>query len=288
MPIDLKRTRESFRKLDRQLSRLANKATPRNVHQFRTISRRVETILEELAPRTNRNARKLSKQLVKIRKKAGRLRDLDIQIAALRDLKGHEANGQRSRLLQSLLEERMRREKRLVNALDRKAVAEIRKRLKRETGKLALPPNTEPLLVALNKLARLAREHAPLTERTLHEYRIMGKRARYIAELSDRQREAAFLIKELKAVQDVVGDWHDWLELSVRAENLLGGVKDSALVAMLRNVTRAKFRQGVDALVEMRTKLSGNTIGLIPNPDRVGRRPTAAGKDKDNEAAAVA
>jgi len=275
MPINLERIRRSFQRLDRQLSKLAKKPAPESVHKFRTSSRRVETVLDELAPRNDRNAEKLSKLLGRIRKKAGRLRNLDIQIASLRGLKGPEANGQRSKLLQSLLEERAQREKKLVRALDKKTTTEIHKRLKRATSKLALSRGIDPLAMTLDKLAQLGRNHVPLTEKTLHQYRIIGKRARYIAELSDKQPEAAVVVEQLKRMQDVIGDWHDWLQLGDRAEKLLGGVKDSALVAMLRNVTRAKFRQGVDALVEARTALSGKRVGLVSTPLTPGRRPVA-------------
>jgi hypothetical protein len=58
-------------------------------------------------------------------------------------------------------------------------------------------------------------------------------------------------------MQDVIGDWHDWVQLSQRAEKLFGGVQDSPLVAALRNVTRAKFRQAVNTLTETRAALAG-------------------------------
>jgi hypothetical protein len=57
-------------------------------------------------------------------------------------------------------------------------------------------------------------------------------------------------------MQDVIGDWHDWLKLTQKAEALFGGVRDSALVAMLRNVTQAKFRQSLDAVAETRAAFS--------------------------------
>ena len=32
----------------------------------------------------------------------------------------------------------------------------------------------------------------------------------------------------LNHMQDVIGDWHDWVQLADRAEKLFGGVQDSA------------------------------------------------------------
>jgi len=114
--------------------------------------------------------------------------------------------------------------------------------------------------LTLAKLAQLGRDYVPLTEKTLHQYRIIGKRARYIAELSDNEPEARRVVERLKHMQDVIGDWHDWLKLTQKAEELIGDVRDSALVAMLRNVTQAKFRQSLDAVAAIRSELAGKTL----------------------------
>jgi hypothetical protein len=65
-------------------------------------------------------------------------------------------------------------------------------------------------------------------------------------------------------MQDVIGDWHDWLKLTQKAEYLIGGVRDSVLVAMLRNVTQAKFRQSLDAVAEIRSELAGKILHPAP------------------------
>jgi hypothetical protein len=49
-------------------------------------------------------------------------------------------------------------------------------------------------------------------------------------------------------MQDRIGDWHDWLQLQTRAQKLFGGPSDSALVAALRNITRAKYRLAVEGI----------------------------------------
>jgi CHAD domain-containing protein len=126
----------------------------------------------------------------------------------------------------------------------------------------------------LGKLAKLGRDHVTLTEKTLHQYRIIGKRARYIAELADQDAEAQRIVDQLKHMQDVIGDWHDWLKLTQKAEALFGGVRDSALVAMLRNVTQAKFRQSVDAVAETRAALAGKTSEPVQPVAAPSRKPS--------------
>jgi CHAD domain-containing protein len=255
MPIDAKRSRQSFQKLGRELTRVTKKPQPEHVHKFRTYSRRVEAVLSEVALKRHRNDEKLLDLLARLRKKAGRVRDLDVQIGCLRSLKAPQANGHKSQLMNALVEERAQRERKLAKAFDLKTTAEIRKRLKRSAHEISIPKDSEPLALTLNKLAQLGRGHAPLSEKTLHQYRIIGKRARYVAELDGDDPHARNIVEQLKRSQDVIGDWHDWLKLTEKAERLLGDVRQSALVAMLRNVTQAKFRQSVQVVTELRTTL---------------------------------
>jgi CHAD domain-containing protein len=272
MPIDLKRCRLALQQLGRQVTKLAKNPAPESVHKFRTNSRRVEVLLSEVTPQPNRNDKKLLKLLSRLRKKAGRVRDLDVEIASLRSLKIPEGNGHKSQFMDALVQERARHEEKLAKAFNRKTADEIRKRLKRAASEMHVPKNTEPLALALSKLAKLGRDHITLTERTLHQYRIIGKQARYIAELDDHDAEAKRVVDQLKHMQDVIGDWHDWLKLTQKAEALFGGVRDSALVAMLRNVTQAKFRQSLDAVAETRKALSSKKPEPAPAASASGRK----------------
>jgi CHAD domain-containing protein len=256
MSIDAKRSRLTFQRLGRELTRLAKHPAPASVHKFRTNSRRAEALLSEVVPELTRNNKKLLKSLSRLRKKAGRVRDLDVEIASLRSLKIPGGNGHKSQFVDALIQERGRRENKLAKAFSRDTAAEVGKRLRRAANELDIPKSVDPLSLALLKLAQLGRDHAVLTEKTLHQYRIVGKRARYIAELADPSAEAARVVEQLKHMQDVIGDWHDWLKLTQKAEALFGGIRDSALVAMLRNVTQAKFRQSVDAVAETRAAIS--------------------------------
>ncbi|HLO08822.1 MAG TPA: CHAD domain-containing protein [Terriglobales bacterium] len=268
MPLRPENTRITFRKLSRQLSKLAGKLSPENVHKFRTSSRRVEVLVSDLSERRSGNDKKLLKLLARLRKKAGRVRDLDVQSAALRSLKIPEQPVRKARLMRTLAEERSQREKRLTKSLDKKTVAEVRKRLKRTSASLELPKNADPLALARQKLNALEVDPGAITEKTLHQFRIAGKRARYIAELASKDAEASRLIGLLNHMQDVIGDWHDWVQLAERAEKLFGSVQESPLVAVLRNVTRAKFRQAVNTLAETRAALAPKRPASITSTSR--------------------
>ena len=256
MPFDQKLSRNAFQKLGRQLTKLSSKVAPEHVHRFRTYGRRIEALLDELVPDLNRNDKRLLRMLARLRSKAGKVRDLDVQIAALRNLKIPQEPARKSQLLLALTEERRLREKKLARAFDSETLRELRKRLKRAAA-TEIPEATDPLAVALRQLDKLGRDHGPLTEKILHQYRIVGKRARYLAELAGADPQAVSLVGQLKRMQDVIGDWHDWLKLSEKAERLFGAPQESALVSALHNVTRAKFRQALAALGETRAALAG-------------------------------
>jgi CHAD domain-containing protein len=258
-------TRITFRKLARQMAKVASKPSPENVHKFRTSSRRVEVLVSDLAGSRNGNDKKLLKLLGRLRKKAGRLRDLDVQSVALRSLRIPQEPQRKSQLLRTLAEERARREKKLAKSLDKQTVAEVRKRMKRTAASLEVPKTADPLTLARQKLNDLEVDQGTVTERTLHQFRIAGKRARYMAELGSKDAAAIRLIALLNHVQEVIGDWHDWVQLADKAEKLFGGVQDSALVSALRNITRAKFRQAVTTLTETRTALAGKRpVSVMP------------------------
>jgi CHAD domain-containing protein len=271
MPLDQESTRLILRKLSRQLGKLASKPAPENIHRFRTSSRRAEVLVADLAEERSRNDKKLMRLLGRLRKKAGRVRDLDVEIAALRSLKIPQEPMRKSQLMRTLAEERGKREKKLVKSLDKKTVSEARKRLKRTAASLEISTNINPVTVALHKVTTLELDHNVITEDTLHRFRIAGKRARYIAEMAGKNPEAIRLAEQLKHMQDAIGDWHDWAQLAQRAEKLFGGVQNSALVAALRNVARAKFRQAVNTLTETRPKLVSSSAAAVTP---IGRRPS--------------
>ena len=87
MNLSRDRSALAFHKLSRQISKLSEKPKPECVHRFRTLSRRVEALLEGLIAHPTGNDKKLLVLLARLRKKAGKVRDLDVQISTLRALR---------------------------------------------------------------------------------------------------------------------------------------------------------------------------------------------------------
>ncbi|HTU43038.1 MAG TPA: CHAD domain-containing protein [Candidatus Aquilonibacter sp.] len=252
MSIDRKRGRMVFAKLERDLVKLSSKLRPQNVHSFRTGTRRLQILLIELAPHPDRRHKKLLKSLGRIRKRAGKLRDLDVQLTALRSFKSPGEPRRKTQLINQLIELRDRQEKKLRKTLDKDTVRDLRKQLKRTAKDFSLEKARDPLSVARTILGSM--NGSPIDAALLHEYRIRTKRARYAAEFANPSDKAQQFIAGIKRVQDALGDWHDWLTLTENARKHLGEVRESALVAELHNLTGAKFRQAVSALSQMQRK----------------------------------
>ncbi|MGA7926133.1 MAG: CHAD domain-containing protein [Candidatus Sulfotelmatobacter sp.] len=251
MSIAPKRSRVVFQKLEQDLVKLCSKPRAENVHRFRTGTRRLQRLLGKLSRKLDRNQRKLLKLLGRIRKRAGKVRDLDVQLTALRTLKMPREPRRKTQLVNHLIELRRQQEKKLRKAVEPDTVGEIRKRLKR-ASKFNPEASRDPWAVARGMLERINHGGAPVTEGLLHQYRILSKRARYAAEFAEPSAETEQFIAGLKRMQDVLGDWHDWLTLTQTASEHLGEVRESPLVAELHNVTGAKFRHAVAVLSQMR------------------------------------
>lgn len=244
------------------------------MHAFRTASRRVQTLLEEGIFAGHRHEKKLLKMLEQVRKRAGKVRDLDVQLTALRSLKVPQQPRRKTQLMQGLIELRVKHEKKLRKALDKKTIREIGKRLKRASKEARPEAAHDALKIARAMLAKVARPAGPITEDVLRQYRTVVKRARYAVEFAPKSAEATHLVSELKRLQDAVGNWTDWLTLTRTAAKRLGEVNQSSLVAVLSNVTAGKFRHAVAVLSASSTFTPQKPL---PMPQDLSRRLGAKG-----------
>lgn len=298
MPVDQQRSQLLFQRLSRAIHRLSERPLPENVHHFRTTVRRIETLLDTLVEEPGRSQRKLLKRLARLRRRAGKVRDLDVQMAALRSLKlGGEAN-RKARLMRRLTEERAVQERKLLASFDEDTLRSIRKRLLRvseglpqvstgesadATGHTAGNAPFDPVELALNRFAQVSREHGAPSESTLHEYRMACKRIRYIAEMAGKDPRAKQVIAHLKAMQDAIGSWHDWDVLTRRAEKLFEGEETPPIVSALRNVTHAKLSEALRVSSESKREL----LGLLrPGSASSSRKPARPARAAERAATA--
>lgn len=219
---------------------------PENVHLLRTSARRLEALLKTQDGQNGRKDRKLEKRLKRLRKQAGQVRDVDVQLAALGDLKIGQQQETKARLMQSLSQRRSKRERALVKVLKEKDAQKLRKALRRWSGRrseeapAAANREQDALVAVLRDFAGVARQAVSLTPENLHEYRTRCKQLRYMTELAGKGPVVKGAVRQLKRIQDVAGDWHDWQTLQQTAGSF-SKTPESGLVAALRTVTDAKF-----------------------------------------------
>lgn len=268
--IDQERTQGLFRRLDILLSRTGAAPTPERVHQVRTTARRLEAILEIVYPEpTSRVARTL-RGLKRLRRRAGAVRDLDVQAAALRTLKIGRETERKARLLSTLADARAAKEAQFQKAIHHKKVEKLQKRLQQtalEMAQASVPPEQngqnwppvwidfDPVSASLRMFARLARQTKAITADNIHLFRTRCKRIRYVGEMAGMSPESKRVVGLLKRVQDSIGDWHDWQTLTLTAEDLFSRSLDSALVSALRNISNAKFVEARAVATDARREL---------------------------------
>jgi CHAD domain-containing protein len=218
------------------------------VHVVRTGSRRLEALLFKVAeddPQASslQSALKQAlKQVGRIRKAAGGVRDLDVQMGLAEEVADALRLNKRGSVREEIAEEYerldgylRRRRKRYAAILDaelKKNELKVERSLEGIADEIASLTSQSPsLLVTARRWARLtAARMGELNEENLHEYRKRTKAARYVAEEQEGPAALRFATK-LRHVQDVIGTWHDWALLSELAEKVLGG--EAAMTAAL-------------------------------------------------------
>jgi CHAD domain-containing protein len=263
MAPDYSRTQALFDKLLR-ISRLSTSAKPETVHQLRTTIRRIEILVATTWPVPSPKEEKLLKQLARLRRRAGKVRDLDVQIAALGGVRLESVTRDRARVMAFLEKARARREGKVLKAFQDGVDAGLHKRLKRTAARLQQetpkPPQSHAagdrfLAAALDKFAAAVKQRPALSESNLHDFRMDCKRVRYLAEMAGEGPRVAAAIEQLKRIQDSVGVWHDWVTLTATAEGVLAHAAQAPLLSALRASTRSKYLEALRITADARRAL---------------------------------
>ena len=249
----------AFRRVDRLLREVRRNPEAERVHRFRTAARRLDVVLELFRRSHPRMVQRISKSLARLRRRAGKVRDLDVLAAALAAL---HCESEAARRLAALIAERRERQQiRLQAALERRSAQKLRHRLRLFARAIASRPvesapwrQVAPVERALSEFWRVARR-MPRTEAALHAYRIRCKHVRYLMELGRPDRTATASLVPLRAMQDALGSWHDHAELTRLAEGMPEAPGRGALLAELRNLTQAKLAQALRVTAAARGRL---------------------------------
>ncbi len=234
MPVTI-RPLETLRKhlteLEAAILLCLDNPTKKPVHRLRTMTRRVEAQLTLLASLRvpgihGEEARQVGRLLKKLRRAAGKVRDLDVQDDLIAENTPPKAREDAAKLRDKFQQQR------------NKAAGQLQKGLQKYHAKLTgtleslfqtLETEQPPVLTS-TELSRLtthwfaSNAPAPTGDNEgLHTIRKTAKIARYLAENAPKQaRVPRKLANEFESLQQIGGEWHDWLILSEIARDETG------------------------------------------------------------------
>lgn len=263
MSIDRARNQILFTKVSRLLGAAGKSAEEEIVHQLRSSIRRLEALCQTLLGRSERNS-KFGKKLRKIRKRAGRVRDYDVQLNALKTVDIGAKGKHKSRIASSLQKKRHRRAEQLVEALGSEDLPALRVQLRQKAALVRAAateaerngtPAAQPVALALLMFEKLVKAKPQLTEDNLHEFRTECKHLRYIAEIEGNDPAGKELAELLEPLQDAIGEWHDWTLLLEASEEVLSAHTNSPLQSAIRNLTVSRLNTAFGAAKEAKAKM---------------------------------
>ena len=254
MPLDPDRVLKPVKKLRKLIDKMSGQPSPGKVHALRTNTRRFEAMFGALALDQYGFKKSVLKDLSRLRKRAGKVRDMDVLLgyASTVHVKGEDE------CLVQLLEGLGRRRRKRAKSLSAEAKRlrpELRKSLDRtpaELNEFIRHCNAEHIAAnAAGTAVKLASDLAAprrLGRDTLHPYRLKVKELQNVLKLTDGGSNGEF-VNELGEVKDAIGEWHDWEELLPIARRMLDHGARCKLLSEIKSIAGRKYDHAV-ALTE--------------------------------------
>lgn len=261
MSLDGRQFTKPIRKLTKALKNTTRRPTPDEVHEMRTQTRRLEATISALRLNQDRDGVRILKEITPIRKRAGKVRDMDVLTGFASTLSNE---GQDECLIQLLTYLGALREKsagKLSNMVARK-----RKKARRDLEdysaliskhfrdpKQTTPQGEEWKRDAVTTALQLSGELASwprLDVKNLHSFRLKVKQLGYTLKLAD-DSESAYLGALVKT-KDAIGEWHDWTELRAIADKVIGHREACPLRKEIDSVVSQKLAIALSAATRLR------------------------------------
>src|SRR6184192_1983505 len=135
MPVNVDRIQKSVRKVRKFVKKAPRQPTPEQVHDLRTNTRKLESALHALSLDSNGNEQRLLKSVKQIRKRAGKIRDMDVLTANVCSVKVNGEGDCEVQLLEHLGARRHKYAKKLHSSVLKES-AVLKKTLQREVADL--------------------------------------------------------------------------------------------------------------------------------------------------------
>jgi CHAD domain-containing protein len=258
MLVDTQRIQKSIRRVSKFLKKKPKVPAPQKIHDVRTSSRRLETALETLQITKKSLKKRLQRELRRLRKRCGKLRDMDVLTAEAMSLTPEESEREcLVQLVEHLGARRFKNAKKLRNETKRRGpglradLAKLSKVMDRRVGQKVDSANIGGTkgqdTSAMSELGKPTR----LDKRNLHPYRLKVKDVRYTLQFSKEMQDDQF-VDSLGKVKDSIGKWHDWEELVAIAVEEIGHRPHCKLLRQMEKIAGRKFDEALAATSKMR------------------------------------
>ncbi len=263
MTVAAEKFQKPLRKLRKSLKKLPEVLTPDYVHRIRTRARRIEAVFHAFGFDETRFGLAMIGKIASIRKKAGRVRDMDVLTDYAAGLSRERDSDCLVQLLEYLGARRLQQAEKLRRKLLR-GRRKLRRALKRSialSGKgfgVRNGPNprsdgkqanaTAAALVLSGELAAWP----ALDLHNLHAFRLKAKELRYVLQLAKNPDTP--LLRSLSDAKDAIGKWHDLHELSAIAAEVLDHAGGCAVRDEIESHARNEFAHALTVSNELRRK----------------------------------
>ncbi len=248
---------------------------PDQIHKLRVSTRRFTAALEYGDLKPGKKQQAYLENLEDLRKKAGKVRDLDIQLELVNELPAPADHDDLRSLGAHLEKKRKRRASKLGELAGKLRHTRLLAHME-QMGQSAVsadrPEHDGALSEAqarLNVLAQKNQKHSTFKAGRLHQLRIELKMVRYLAELAPESAEKEHLMRQLKSAQDALGKWHDWESLTITAKKFFADKKICAVLQEIRTLAESRRMEAVTAVSEFFSGL--NPSKKLPQRARVQR-----------------
>jgi CHAD domain-containing protein len=264
MPFDLEKIQKSTRRVKKFLRKHPKRPSVEVIHDLRTSTRSLETTFITVGMAAKRKVRRLLRELRDVRKRAGKVRDMDVLTADILSLKPDGEQECCVELLEYLGAERTRYAKKLRLAVvadgpqvrqDLKQNSKRLQKLLKQGGNTRLA-TSEPVPATIARAIQLSSSltlPARLARKNLHPYRLKVKELRNVLQLSEQPGDKEF-VDALGAVKDAIGEWHDWETLRTIADRLLAHGASCKLMKQLEETGNAQFQRALSTTNDFRSR----------------------------------
>lgn len=261
--LDQSQIQKPARKLRKLLRKMSSVPTSKDVHNFRTNARRLETVLETLPLAHPKKRQQLDECISKLRKRAGKVRDFDVLTDYLSGIPHDRSeNDCLVRLLEYLGAQR-EKQARKFHRLQKQHASGLRRKLKRTSKTIEKifpvkgdrPLKAKPISAKVSSAALIVlsdlTEPSHLQRSNLHEYRLKVKELRNLLQMAKNSDQQPF-VDRLGQVKDSIGEWHDWEVLVAIAKDVLDHGRTCGLIKNLQNTVETKFGMALRLAETMR------------------------------------